>query len=151
VNTRDVQSCHDKSFLGAAIGGGPLGGGFVVAAPCGRAPELVAKRGSAARPGTQPASTVVTDKVTAIRIVADVMCRLMPTTVATAGQSGLGLGLDVAGVQVAGIVAENVGTAHPGHQLARAGRDASGQAADDIGRDRQTQLVEHVALHERAE
>src|SRR5271154_3060541 len=88
--TRDVQSCHDKWFLGAAIGGGPLGGGVVVAAPCGRAPELVAKRGSAARPGTQPA----TSAVAATRIVADMMCRLMPTTVATP----LGLYLHVAGV-----------------------------------------------------
>src|SRR5271170_5194558 len=80
--TRDVQSCHDKWFLGAAIGGGPLGGGFVVVAPCGRAPELVAKRGSAARPGTQPATSIVTEKVTATGIAADLMCRLMPTTVA---------------------------------------------------------------------
>ena len=31
--TFDVQSRHDRSFLGAAIGGGPLGGGFVVATP----------------------------------------------------------------------------------------------------------------------
>src|SRR5271154_6479279 len=80
--TRDVQSCHDKWFLGAAIGGGPLGGGFVLATPCGRAPELVAKRGSAARPGTQPATNIVTEKGTATGIVADLMCRLMPTTVA---------------------------------------------------------------------
>src|ERR1700722_4014953 len=78
VNTFDVQSCHDKSFLGAANGGGPLGAGFVVAAPCGRAPALVAKRGPAPRPGTQPVSSTVR----ATRVVADLMCRLMPTTVA---------------------------------------------------------------------
>jgi hypothetical protein len=74
----DVQSCHDKSFLGAAIGGGPLGGFVAVAFPCGRAPELVAKRGLAANPGAQPAS----NPVTTINDVAIAACRLMPTTVA---------------------------------------------------------------------
>src|ERR1700759_2779762 len=82
LNTFESQSCHDKSFLGAAIGGGPLGGGLVVAAPWGRAPALVANRGSAARPGTQPVSSTVTTMVNGTRLVANLMCRLMPTTVA---------------------------------------------------------------------
>src|SRR5690348_8408285 len=76
--TFDVQSRHDRSFLGAAIGGGPLTGLVVVGAPCGLAPEFVAKRGSAPNPGTQPASSALT----ATRTVAEVTCRLMPTTVA---------------------------------------------------------------------
>jgi len=67
-----------RGILGAAIGGGPLGDGFEVGTPCGRAPESVAKRGLAAKPGTQPASSAVT----ATRIVAHVYGRLMPTTVA---------------------------------------------------------------------
>lgn len=79
ANTRDVQSCQARSFFGAASGGGPPGAGLEVAAPWGRAPELVAKRGSAARPGTQPASNAVT----ATRIVAHGWGRLMPTTVAS--------------------------------------------------------------------
>ena len=87
--TRDVQFCHDKSFLGAAIGGGPLGVGVVAAAPCGRAPESVAKRGSAPKEGTHPVRTVVVDKVAATNIVADLMCRLMPTTVAIRAVVGL--------------------------------------------------------------
>jgi hypothetical protein len=120
-----VQSCQDKSFLGAAIGGGPLGGGFVVATPWGRAPELVAKRGSAARPGTQPASTVIIVKATAPRTVADVICRLMPTTVTIRPDFAV-LVLHVAGVEVAAIVGQDVGTAHAGQDLARAGRDPSG-------------------------
>ena len=56
VNTRDVQSRQDRSFLGASIGGGPSGAWVVGGCPCGPAPESVAKRGLAARPGAQPAS-----------------------------------------------------------------------------------------------
>jgi hypothetical protein len=42
LNTRDVQSRQDRSFLGASIAGGPGAGLVVCGAPCGRAPESVA-------------------------------------------------------------------------------------------------------------
>src|SRR5579884_1226947 len=147
ANTRAVQSCHDKSFLGAAMGGGPPGRAVVVTAPCGRAPELVAKRGLAATPGTQPASTMVIEKVTATTTVAGMACRLMPTTVASRHASSS----HVAGVEVAGFVGQHVGAAHPGEHLSWARRNAWRLTPDHTRRDRQAQLVEQVMLDERAE
>ncbi|BBX39021.1 hypothetical protein MSIM_04720 [Mycobacterium simiae] len=56
------------------------------AAPWGRAPELVTKRGSAGSTGMQALSSVVATTVNTTvngsSAAADLLCRLMPTTVA---------------------------------------------------------------------
>ena len=58
---------------------------------------------------------------------------------------------DVARVQIAGVVGEQVAAPHRGVYLAGAGGDAPGHAADQQRRDRQAQLVEQVVLDQQAE
>src|SRR2546421_165558 len=101
LNTREVQSRQVRSFLGASIGGGPVGGLVVCGAPWAWAPESVAYRGLAAKPGAQPASKVESTTVE-VPSTRTTRRRCMLTNVLMADLDAL----DVARVQISVVVGE---------------------------------------------